>query len=67
MYRLILLALAALAVSQAQVGSGTITGRISDASTAVIPGVQVKVINEESGSSAAVVIDQTPSSSFVMS
>lgn len=58
MYRLILLTLTALAVSQAQVGSGTITGRISDASAAVIPGVQIKVINEESGSTAAVLTNQ---------
>src|SRR4249920_3370363 len=33
-----------------QVGSSTLTGRVSDASGAAIPGVAIKIVNEDSGS-----------------
>src|ERR1022692_1441239 len=54
MRRLLGVALFFLALAQAQVGTGTLTGRITDATTAAVPGVQIKVVNEESGSTAAV-------------
>src|ERR1022692_198086 len=54
MRRLFGVALFSLALAQAQVGTGTLTGRITDATTAAVPGVQIKVVNEESGSTAAV-------------
>src|SRR5439155_7054669 len=39
----------------AQVGTGALTGRVVDATNAAIPNVQVRVVNEESGSAVDVV------------
>lgn len=43
-----------LAPLSGQVGTSTLTGRIADASNAVIPDVEVKVINEGSGAALSV-------------
>src|SRR5947209_11285458 len=38
----------------AQVGASTLMGRVADASSAAIPNVQVKVVNEDSGAAVSV-------------
>src|SRR5450432_1342965 len=58
MRRLLWVALSALSLAHAQVGSGIVTGNITDATSAVIPNVQVRVVNQESGSTAAVTTNQ---------
>jgi hypothetical protein len=46
--------LVAVQLSLAQVGTSTLTGRVSDATNAAIPNAQVKVVNRDSGSAVSV-------------
>ena len=39
----------------AQVGGGTLTGRLSDASSLPIPGVPLRLLNQNTGAAASVV------------
>src|SRR5579871_1089183 len=52
MWRLIGAVLLTSVAAPAQVGTGTLTGRITDATTSTVPNVRVHVVNEESGSAA---------------
>ncbi len=53
MKKLILL-LIGIGYASAQVGTSSLTGRITDATNATIPNAQVKIVNEQSGASATV-------------
>src|SRR5690349_740163 len=50
----ILIFLAAVLPAFSQVGSSTITGRITDATNSAIAAAQVKIVNQESGTSVTV-------------
>jgi hypothetical protein len=57
--QLSLVVFALVSLLSAQSGSGTLTGTVKDATGAAIPGVSLKIVNEESGSKFALISNES--------